>query len=130
MHISTPYPKHTRFAHYDRAQPSYVFQRYPMTLQNDDGTSIVVQDEQQHRAVSGRRYDPDTYTGALTKAAAEKAIDGKVDIETPALPAGPVVDIPDNAKTRRGARMKNLDGSTPGDIVPGPEPEAQVQEAG
>lgn len=129
MHIQNPV-KHDRFSVYNATKPAYVFQRYPMTLQNDDGTSIVVQDELQHRAVSGKRYDPDTYVGASTKEVAERAIDGRVDVPQESLPQPPRVDIPDNARTRRGARIKNLDGSDPETIVPGPEPETLVQEAG
>lgn len=114
-------PKQDRFAVYNSMQPPYEYRPYPKMLQNLDGTTTIVNNEEEHRKVSGKNFDPATLVGSKTGDAAPAQS---------SMPFQPVVEIPDTAKNRRGAKLRNLDGQEIISVAPGPEPEMQVQEAG
>lgn len=100
------FPKHDRFTLFNKMKAPDVLTKYPMALQNDDGTTTIVQDEDEHKRVSGKRFDPDSYVG------------GKHGKAEPAQPLVPQINIPETALQRNGAKLRSLDGNTMVDQVP------------
>lgn len=100
------FPKHDRFDLFNKTKKPDTLTKYPMALQNDDGTTTIVQDEEEHRKVSGKRFDPDSYVGAKRGEA------------SPPQPLVPQIDIPTTALQRNGAKLRSLDGNTMVDQVP------------
>lgn len=96
-------PRQDRFAAYNADQKKHppTTTIYPMMLQNDDGTTVVVQDEEEHKAVAGKNYSADSYRGARS---------GKKEYTAPEVV--PQIQIPENARARRGSKTTALDGTT------------------
>lgn len=96
-------PKQDRFAAYNAEQKKHppMTTIYPMMLQNDDGTTTIVQNEEEHKIIAGKNFAADSYRGARS---------GKKEYEPPV--ANPQINIPENARNRRGSKATALDGTT------------------
>ena len=116
MHM-TSQPKQDRFQAYNAAQKKNppVTTEYPTMRTNEDGSTCIVQTEDEHRELVGdKKFEAKPYWGPSANAAPDKA-------QPPTAPErAPEVSITPEMRVRRGGNAKNLGntGASVAEMVP------------
>lgn len=100
-------PKQDRFALYNANQKKNppLLTDYPRMLTNEDGSTSIVQDEDEHVALVGsKKFESESFWGPSAHTAPQKA-------QLPQEPEKmPEVNIDESMRRRKGSRTQNLDG--------------------